>query len=125
MSSLALFPCVSTISELAAVPEKEMTPTTQTKNRKTKMSTSKTTSYNISIFADNVWAGSGIFDQTDNGQTIVGNIRDCGAELGSGGQEKAEAIYEAIEDAIDDMDSPEAGQIEVDAVTYSWTLERR
>ncbi len=79
------------------------------------------TSYNISITADNVWAGNGIYDHTNNGDTVSGNIRDCAAVLG-GSQDKAEEIYEAIEDAITDMDEPADGQLENDGVTYAWTL---
>lgn len=85
-----------------------------------------TTSYDISISADNIWAGDGIYDhrtgENEEGKaTISGSIRDCAAILG-GSQEKAEEIYEAIEDAITDMDSPEDGEITVDGITYGWTL---
>lgn len=93
------------------------------------MNTSKITSYNISINEDNIWAGDGIYDHTDGinaeGQkTVSGNIRDCAAILG-GSQDKAEEIYAAIEEAITDMDSPEDGSIDVDGVTYEWTLTER
>jgi len=88
------------------------------------MNTSKITSYKISISADNVWAGDGTYDHTDGETTVSGNIRDCGAILG-GSQDKAEEIYAATEDAITDMDAPEDGKIEVDGVTYRWTLTAR
>jgi hypothetical protein len=80
------------------------------------MSTQKNTSYDISISADGIWAGSGIYED--------GNIRDCAAILG-GSQDDAETIYEMIEDAITEMDAPADGEIEADGVTYSWTLTER
>ena len=88
------------------------------------MNTTKTTSYEISIDADGIWAGSGIYDHNESEATVSGSIRDCAAILG-GSQDKAEEIYEAIEDAISDTDTPADGKIEVDGVTYGWTLTAR
>lgn len=84
----------------------------------------KTTTYDISISANGIWAGDGKYDHRDNGQTVTGSIRDCSAILG-GTQDKAEEIYEAIEDAITEMDSPNDGKLEIDGVIYDWTLTPR
>ena len=88
------------------------------------MTTKTITTYSIAIHADNVWAGTGIYDHTDSGDTVSGDIRDCGAILG-GDQDTAEKIYDAITDAITDMDDPDDGEIEYDGVTYSWCLPHR
>lgn len=98
-------------------------------NTKNKMSTSKITSYDISISADDVWAGDGTYDHTigvnaEGKETVSGAIRDCAAVLG-GSQDKADEIYAAIEDAISEMDSPDDGEIDVDGVTYDWSLTAR
>lgn len=77
-----------------------------------------TASYDISISADNIWSGDGIYDHTPG---EIGSIRDCAAILG-GDQESAEAIYSAIEDEISNMAEPADGEITMDGVTYAWTL---
>lgn len=87
----------------------------------TQLNTTMTTTYSISISEDDIWAGSGKYDHTtglndSNQETVSGNIRDCAARLEDG-------AYEAIEDAITDMDSPEDGEVEVNGKTYGWTLE--
>jgi hypothetical protein len=93
----------------------------KTSTTQTQLTKIMTTTYSISISEDNIWAGDGKYDHTtggnDKGQdTVSGNIRDCPANLEDG-------AYEAIEDAITDMDSPENGEVEVNGKTYAWTLE--
>ena len=84
------------------------------------MKTTTTKTYLISISENDIWAGDGRYDHTtgtnDAGQeTVSGTIRDCPAVL-------ADGAYEAIEDAITEMELPGAGEIEVSGKTYSWML---
>ena len=63
----------------------------------------KMTNPTINIYRDNVWAAEGV---------LINNvISDCAANLG-------EDAYEAIEDAIEDGET----QIEIDGVTFSWSI---
>jgi len=81
---------------------------------------STTTTYDISISENGIWAGDGKFDWTigensDGLQTVSGSIRDCPAVL-------ADGAYEAIEDAITETDNEMEGEVEVSGKTYRWTL---
>ena len=81
---------------------------------------STTTTYDISISENGIWAGDGKFDwtlgQNSAGQpTTSGCIRDCPAVL-------ADGAYEAIEDAITDTDNEMEGELDVGGKTYHWTL---
>ena len=80
---------------------------------------STTTTYDISISENGIWAGAGKFDWTlgensDGQQTTSGCIRDCPAVL-------ADGAYEAIEDAVTE-DAKMEGKVEVSGKTYRWTL---
>jgi len=93
----------------------------KTSTTQTQLTNIMTTTYSISISEDNIWAGDGKYDHTtglndSNQETVSGNIRDCAARLEDG-------AYEAIEDAITEMESPEDGEVEVNGKTYTWTLE--
>ena len=88
-------------------------------NQTTPMNTT-TTTYDISISENGIWAGDGKFDWTigENAagqQTTSGCIRDCPAVL-------ADGAYEAIEDAITETDNEMEGELEVSGKTYRWTL---
>lgn len=85
--------------------------------------TSTQTTYAISIFADNIWAGDGKYNDRSTDTKSAGYISDCDAVLG-GSQEKAEEVYDAIEGEITDMDAPDDGEIENDGVIYSWQLTK-
>jgi len=87
------------------------------------MNNIKTTSYNISICVDGIFACNGAYDLRETENRIWGVIRDCPGVLGKN-QDDSQTVYEAIEDAILEMDEPDDGQIEVAGVKYSWTLSK-
>ena len=79
-----------------------------------------TTTYDISISENGIWAGAAKFDWTlgensDGQQTVAGCIRDCPAVLANG-------AYEAIEEAITETDNAMEGEVEFGGKTYHWTL---
>jgi hypothetical protein len=73
----------------------------------------KNTEYNISISADNIYAGRGTLTYR-TGRAV---ISDCPAEFAAG-----DAVYETLELAIERMEQPGDGSIQRHGVTYSWTL---
>ena len=79
-----------------------------------------TTTYDISISENGIWAGAGKFDWTlgddaDGQPKVSGCIRDCPAVLSDG-------AYEAIEDAITVTDNEMEGELDFGGKTYHWTL---
>jgi hypothetical protein len=74
-----------------------------------------TTTYDISISENGIWAGDGKFDWTIGDDSCSGCIRDCPAVL-------EEGAYEAIENAITETDNEMEGELEVCGKTYHWTL---
>jgi hypothetical protein len=81
--------------------------TTTTKN------TMKNTEYNITISADNIYAGRGTLTYR-RGAAL---ISDCPAVFAAG-----DVIYEMIEAAIERMAQPGDGILQRNGLTYSWTL---
>ena len=61
------------------------------------MTTKTITTYSIAIHADNVWAGTGIYDHTDSGDTVSGDIRDWLDSVGGDSEQLPSDTFSSAE----------------------------